>query len=222
MTFPIQLFDAAEDVTVWEGRRLPHWSQPGAVCFATWRTWDSIPRDVLERWRQEREAWLTTLGIDPQAPDWKMQVRNLPHAATISFRMRFAERWDNALDECRGCCPLRSLNCSAIVADSLRHFDGDRYALLDFVVMPNHVRIMAAFPSADAMSSQFKSWKHFTAVRIIRVLQRKGRFWQIEDFDHLVRSEDQFQFLRRYIEENPIRARLTPAEFRHYSKDLTE
>lgn len=29
-----------------------------------------------------------------------------------------------------------------IVADALRHFDGERYELASFVVMPNHVHVL--------------------------------------------------------------------------------
>jgi type I restriction enzyme R subunit len=58
----------------------------------------------------------------------------------------------------------------------LRHFDGVRYELSDFVVMPNHVHILAAFPTSDAMLQQCEAWKHFTATKINRVLGVKGRF----------------------------------------------
>ena len=46
---PFHLFDPEADVQIVE-RRLPHWSQAGAVCFLTWRTIDSLPKDVLDRW----------------------------------------------------------------------------------------------------------------------------------------------------------------------------
>jgi putative transposase len=222
ISFPIQFFDPDAQVAVWEGRRLPHWCQAGTICFATWRTWDSIPQEVLLRWRLEREAWLVKLGIDPHSPDWKEQVRRLPRATTIEHRRMVAERWEQELDRCHGLCPLRDADCSEIVANSLMKFDGDRYVVLDYVIMPNHVHLLAAFASQDAMISQFESWKHFSAVQINRWLKRSGRFWQVEDFDHLVRHEEQFQYLRRYIAENPRNANLKFGEYRHYSKDLTK
>ena len=83
-------------------------------------------------------------------------------------------------------CALRQTELAKIVADSLRHFDGDRYALLDFVVMPNHVHLLATFPDKASMLEQCESWKHFTATRINRRLGTKGRFWQQDAFDHLV------------------------------------
>ena len=77
--------------------------------------------------------------------------------------------------------------------------------LTDYVVMPNHVHLLAAFPDEDAMLTQCESWKHYTAGAMNRVLGRKGRFWQQDEFDHLVRSADAFDHFRRYIADNPLR-----------------
>jgi type I restriction enzyme R subunit len=100
------------------------------------------------------------------------------------------------------------------------HFDGDRYELTDFVIMPNHVHLLVVFPAEDMMLRQCESWKHFTATKINQALGRKGQFWQQDGFDHLVRSAEQFNYLRRYLAENPQKARLRPGEYRHLSKPL--
>ncbi len=86
--------------------------------------------------------------------------------------------------------------------------------------MPNHVHVIAAFRDEEAMLTQCESWKRFTATRINRLLGRRGRFWQQEDFDHLIRSPEQFLRLRRYIAENPSCARLAKAEYLHWSKPM--
>jgi putative transposase len=65
-----QFFDPDEEVSIQWGQ-LPHWDQPGTLCFLTWRTIDSIPRAVLRRWRVERAVWLRKYGIDPLSPDWR-------------------------------------------------------------------------------------------------------------------------------------------------------
>jgi len=36
----------------------------------------------------------------------------------------------------------------------------------DFVVMPNHVHLLAAFPTVDAMKAACDSWLHYSAFRI--------------------------------------------------------
>jgi type I restriction enzyme R subunit len=106
------------------------------------------------------------------------------------------------------------------VARSLKHFDGDRYDLTDFVVMPNHVHLLVAFPDEQSMLAQCESWKHYTAAKINPALGRKGRFWQQDGFDHLVRSIEQFQYYRDYIADNPRRARLDEGEYIHFSKQV--
>jgi type I restriction enzyme R subunit len=92
--------------------------------------------------------------------------------------------------------------------------------LLDFIVMPNHVHILVSFPDEQAMLAQCEGWKHYTATQINRRLKQRGRFWQQDAFDHLVRTEKQFEYLRRYIAENPAKAGLRPGEYVHYSKDF--
>jgi type I restriction enzyme R subunit len=93
--------------------------------------------------------------------------------------------------------------------------------MLDFVIMPNHVHLLASFPDEKSMLAQCESWKHYTATQINRYLKRAGRLWQQDAFDHLVRSEEQFQYLRRYIAGNPEKAGFRVSELTHYTSDIT-
>ncbi|MEJ7594383.1 MAG: hypothetical protein WKF77_22850 [Planctomycetaceae bacterium] len=72
-------------------------------------------------------------------------------------------RWHAELDKSYGACVLRDPVNAKIVADSLRKFDGDRYWLTDFVVMPNHVHLLVSFADDDSMLRQCEGWKRFTA-----------------------------------------------------------
>ncbi|HET6575320.1 MAG TPA: transposase [Fimbriiglobus sp.] len=218
---PFDFFDPATEVKVVEGR-LPHWSQHGVVCFITWRTWDSMPADVLAGWLAERNTWLRCHHIDPESADLAALVERLPSDLRHTFRQFVSNRWEETLDRCHGTCVLRRPDYARIVADSLLFFDSERYLMTDFVVMPNHVHLLVAFPDADRMCKQCESWKHYTAVRLNKLLRRTGRFWETESFDHLVRSEEQFDYLRQYIADNPSRSALKPGEFIHYSRPRTE
>ncbi len=166
----LQVFDPKQEVLIVE-RRLPHWSQAGTLSFITWRTWDSIPKSVLNRWLGERCEFLKRYGIDPCASNWAQQLQQLPLENQEAFQHTFAKRWNDNLDACHGACVLRSPALARIVADSLHHFDGNRYELTDFVVMPNHVHVIAAFPDKHSMLAQCDSWKHFTATLINRELK---------------------------------------------------
>ena len=214
---PFHLFDPKAEWQVVE-RRLPHWSQAGAICFLTWRTDDSMPKAVLHAWHEERHHWLRRHGIDAADPSWRESLHRLDRSDVREFLDQLWNRWHDELDACHGACPLKRPEAAEIVAKSLHHFDNQRYLLFDWVVMPNHVHIQAAFPDEDAMLAQCESWKHYTAVRLNKLLGHRGRFWQVDGFDHLVRSDEQFHYLRGYTGDNPRRAKLRPGEFLRYSR----
>lgn len=86
--------------------------------------------------------------------------------------------------------------------------------------MPNHVHLLAAFPGDDAMLKQCESWKHWQATRINRLIGASGRFWQQDGFDHLIRSTEQFDHLRKYIANNPVKAKLPAGEVLAWSKPM--
>jgi putative transposase len=212
LTPEIRWFDSKADVTV-TSARLPHWHQAGTVYFLTWRTWDSMPKAVLDEWLRARDAWLRSKHIDPRQPDWRNKLHTLSPSERDEYRTLISDRWDASLDRCEGSCPLATPECAEVVAQSLRHFDGERYGLSDFVVMPNHVHILVSFVDEDTRTKQCDSWKHFTATRINRLIGRSGRFWEPESFDHLVRSEEQYEHLRHYIAANPKRAGSKEGQF---------
>ena len=146
----LQFFDPKANVAVIE-RKLPHWAQAGTVCFITWRTDDSLPKEVVQRWRHERFQWLRQHGINPRAADWRAKLHELDKPMRQQFYNQFSTQWHNELDACHGACVLRDPANAAIVAASLRYADGDLYELTDFVVMPNHIHLLATFHSEEAM-----------------------------------------------------------------------
>jgi putative transposase len=58
-----EVFDPKGELLSYEHCR-PHWSQDGAVVFITFRTHDSIPREVIDRWNREKQEWLRVRGKD--------------------------------------------------------------------------------------------------------------------------------------------------------------
>lgn len=215
----IQVFDPEQEYSILQ-RRLPHWSQAGTICFITWRTWDSMPRRVVELWQQERAEWLARHGIDPAVAEIPERLAKLDLKLLHEFRSFVAQRWNDHLDDCHGECVLRRPEFAQEITQSLQHFDGERYDLTDFVIMPIHVHVLATFPDEEAMLAQCESWKHFIARKINRALSRNDRFWQQDGFDHLVRSVEQLVHYRRYIAENPSRAHLPRGDFVHFSKPI--
>ena len=217
-SLPFLFFDPDAELTITHGH-LPHWDQQGSTYFITWRTADSIPGPVWEEWRKERNAWLVSHRIDPGRRDGRMHLELLPVTERREFR-RFSRLLEDELDRGHGSCVLRPSDLSRIVADALHHFDGDRYALGDFVVMPNHVHVLAGRMPRETMRKQVESWKKWSAIPINNSLGRKGRFWQDEHFDHLVRSPESFEKYRRYIASNPGQARLGSGDFNLWQRPV--
>ncbi len=201
------LFDPKSELSIHEHCR-PHWSQAGAVVFITFRTADSIPKEVLRRWEREKIDWLNRNGIACDQ-HWSKIVPTLTPELQKQFKQTFNRHREDFLDTCQGECVLQRRELAKIVHDSLMHFDGKRYRMGDFIVMPNHVHLLCAFLSEEALVKQCDSWLHFTARQINLKLGRKGKFWQQEPFDHLVRSPEQYDYLRKYIAENGVKAGLS-------------
>lgn len=118
------------------------------------------------------------------------------------------QRFEAFLDAGHGESLLESPRIGAIVQNALLHFDGDRYRLHAWCVMPNHVHVLFTPLEGHALSSIVHSWKSYTAKAINVVLGRDGRLWFEEYFDRAIRDEEHFWAARVYIEENPVKAGL--------------
>ncbi len=206
------LYDPQQEKSESE-RNLPHRFQPGVAAFITFRTADSLPRSVIELWDEEIRNWLERNSIAAPPNLRNLNPDSLPPSVRKPFLKYRDKRWHWHLDQCHGECLLRRPELAQIVADSLLHFEGDRYDLDRFVVMPNHVHLLAQFRLPTTLRLQCKSWLHFTACEINKKIGRSGTFWQSEPFDHLVRNGDQFAYLQDYIAQNPMKAHLQPGEF---------
>ena len=198
-----ELFDPKGDLRISSGSNLPHWFQPGVSYFVTFRTEDSIPADVSRSWHARRTAWLAKHGIRISDKNWKDQLSALPEPLRREFHETFSREYMESLDKGLGACVMRQPEISTIVADSLFHFDTQRYHLGDFVIMPNHVHVIVCLLGDTDIEAQCTSWKRYTARRINQALAQSGRFWQEESFDHLIRSAEQFAAIQRYIRDNP-------------------
>jgi type I restriction enzyme R subunit len=204
-----ELFDRDAEFDVSEAYR-PHWAQAGAITYITIRLKDSIPKEVIRRWDREKQDWLARRGFNRP---WREVVPELDPTTRKQFKKEFNRTKETFLDSCHGDCVLRRRELAKVVAESLTKFDGDRYHMGDFIVMPNHVHLLAAFPNPELMLKQCAGWMRYTAREINLLLGRTGKLWQQEPFDHLVRSQEQYNYLRDDIRDNPIKARLPETDY---------
>jgi REP-associated tyrosine transposase len=107
-----------------------------------------------------------------------------------------------------------------LVVDACLHLDGTKCSVHGFVVMPDHVHIVFT-PIADrdgpiSLPEILQKVKSESAHRINKLLGRKGRVWQDESFDHVLRREEGIDAKLEYIRQNPVRAQLVlePSEYK--------
>ncbi len=194
-------FDRGSDIERYLGW-LPHWRQAEKLYFVTFRLEDSVDQQTLKLWQQEREVWE------------RHHPKPWDDAVWRERQERFTRRSEEQLDAGHGSCALRRPDVGEIVVSALRQFDGDRYQLGDFVVMPNHVHVLVRPAPGHGLDQILHSWKSFTSKAANRSLGRTGAFWREESFDYLVRSEAQYQRFRDYISENPRKACLPGDAYR--------
>ena len=206
-----QLFDPSSDFDQWDRTR-PHRHQPLAVCFLTMRLNDSIPKSVVQSWHRQRLEYLARHGVDCSG-DWKVGLQSMTPEQLEAFNKHFSRQRESILDNCLGQCQLANPEAAEEVTKSLLNFHGDRYWMGDFVIMPNHVHCLVAFKSVEIAKTQPGGWMRYSARKINKLLGRDGSLWFPEPFDHLVRSNIQLEYLRKYIRENPEKAGLVEGRF---------
>jgi leucyl-tRNA synthetase/REP element-mobilizing transposase RayT len=180
---------------------LPHWQQDSKLYFVTWRLADSLPAEKLKELNDDRNAWLA------QHPEpWDAEVEN-------EYHEQFSKTIDHWLDAGNGECVLKDPAIAKVVADALRHFDGERYLLDSFVVMPNHVHVLFRLAPGLALEDVIQSWKSFSAKKINAALGKEGVLWQRDYWDRMIRDGNHRANVLDYIRKNPVRAKLSDRQF---------
>ena len=186
-----------ETLRIWTRGYLPHWEVAGAIYFVTFRLVDSLPRSVLRRIEEERETLKQLLAL-----------RNGESSVEIERKAAelFSERVQGALDAGIGGCALARPDIAAAVADALHYFDGARYRLCAWCIMPNHVHVVFRLYDGWGLSAVVGSWKSFSAHEINKHTGRSGDVWQHETYDHIVRDSESLWHFAKYIVDNPRQA----------------
>ena len=103
---------------------------------------------------------------------------------------------------------LAQARCADILVVRLNAGHGTAYHLDAWCIMPNHLHALVQPLEKVTLGEIVRYWKGGSGFDINRVLSRRGRLWQPEPFDHIVRSEEQLEHFRRYIAANPEKAGL--------------
>lgn len=169
----------------WHSRGyLPHFDAGEVFQSITFRLYDSMPQTLLDKWKYE---------LASESEEWEDKLRY---------------RIEAYLDRGIGACYLADKRIASLVQSALTHFDGQRYRLSAWVVMPNHVHLLAAPCVGYSLSNIMHSLKSYTAQEANKVLNRRGKFWFEDYFDRYIRNAKHFENAINYIESNPLRAGL--------------
>jgi putative transposase len=188
-------------------RRLPHIQPEGATFFVTFRLAGSLPAEVIERLREERE----------QSERLLAQIANPAERARqsdLSSRHWFG-KWDEFLDKAfTGPKHLSNPQIADMLSESICYRNGKVYELEAFCIMPNHGHLVfKPLESADGkfhgLSTIMHSLKRHTARQANLLLGQEGAFWQHENYDHFVRDDAELGRIIRYVLHNPVKAGLT-------------
>ena len=171
---------------------LPHFDGKNTTQSLTFRLYDSFPTVLIERYKHELKS--------PRVKVAELEWRKRAHYI---------------LDRGHGECFLKNLRVAAMVQNSLLHFDGERYRLIAWVIMPNHVHLLMTRMEVGSLSQVLHSWRSYTANQANKILGRSGPFWARGVFDRYIRNADHYRNTVNYIEQNPVKAGLcqTAAEW---------
>jgi len=101
-----------------------------------------------------------------------------------------------------------------IVLESCTHDNRTKFDLQIAVVMQDHVHmIFTPLINYEGMeiwslAKIMDAIKGASAHKINKALGRKGRVWQAESFDHVLRSSESLDAKIQYVLENPVRQNL--------------
>jgi REP element-mobilizing transposase RayT len=207
---------------MWHSRGyLPHFDSPDKIQHVTVHMADSLPKSAIARIDQKLES----------LPEEKWEVE----------RRRRLHEW---IDAGHGSCLLSHRECAETVQNAFLHFDGQRYRLFAWVVMPNHFHVLFQPLKGWSVAKIVGSWKKFTGRRIkdwvratreMTPLEEENRaarencvpgnavlpnceepIWHHEYWDRYIRNEKHFHDAVDYIHNNPVKAGLY-REPRHFT-----
>jgi type I restriction enzyme R subunit/putative DNA methylase len=171
------------------------------VQAVTFRLADALPREKLRQLEEE----LGKLVISEDERDNRRRTR--------------IETW---LDAGLGSCVLRRTEMARVMEEGFLRADGERYRLLAWCVMPNHVHVL--IQQWASLADIVRSWKAYSGRWALAhaaklglspggrgtspAMPLKTRFWQPGYWDRFMRDERHFNITIEYIHYNPVKAGL--------------
>ncbi|MGD1045877.1 MAG: transposase [Bacteroidota bacterium] len=210
-----------ENAETYYRRHLPHYQPEYATFHVVFRLAGSLPSYVIEELRQEQE----------QLKSQTNEVRNIHIERGQSLRLckLYFEQFNTLSDNASsGPTWLKVPEVAMIVKEAIDYRDDNVFNIMSYCIMPNHVhmlfepiscnvsRLAESINKKDGRDSVStykitkitESLKKYTALRVNRILQKSGPFWQHESYDQVIRDDDELENTLWYILFNPVKAGL--------------
>ena len=158
------------------GGNLLHWSQPERTYAVTFRLADSLPAHVVNGFLKEYDF----LYADVPESERPLRIQVI--------RRKMMEYLDMGYRECL----LKKPEVRRIVEESLAYVGRNSARMHAYVIMPNHVHLLFETHEGVTIQQLLHSLKQYTAKQVNALLRRKGRLWQSEYFDRMVRSQKHY------------------------------
>jgi putative transposase len=189
-------------------RNLPHLHPSEGTFFITFCLVNAMPRDKVLTLRSNLESSLQAIEKTTSSRDLAQMTRNI-------HKIHF-NRLDELMAQSKTNAWLKRKSIAGIVEGKMKEFDGKRYDLVSYCIMPNHVHLLIKQKDALVDQSWHKSYLSTTmnllkgsTARLCNIaLGRSGRFWHDESYDHLVRDGKELFNICQYIINNPVKAGL--------------
>jgi REP-associated tyrosine transposase len=163
---------------------LPHCDQAGTIQVITYRLADSLSQEYVNKMRLE----LRIKNNKQQENERRIKIESI-------------------LDRSYGSCVLQNSACAKIITESWKYFDGSRYDLISYVVMPNHIHVLIKIYDGFELGKTVRSWKSFSSRKIHEYLHdtelsSQEKLWQRGYWDRYIRDEKHFNQAIEYIKKN--------------------
>jgi putative transposase len=189
-------------------RNLLHIIPNNAQFFVTFTLDGALPGHVIKRLLDEKEE--------------RIRRAELTGESKYFIEKIYFAKYDNLLANPNNKIKwLEKDELAKIVADKLNEFDGNKYELICYCIMPNHVHLlidtMNYTPETIDNKGTTNEYYLTDVLRLIKgstsrkcniFLEKNGKFWQAESYDHFVRDRNELQRIISYILQNPVKANL--------------
>lgn len=191
---------------------LPHFDGVPRYVFITYRLADSLPQYVLleleERLNKKYgpKKRRSQAGTSPDPGDVEKQ-REME-------QRRFIEKY---LDLGHGSGILRNSEAANVVRENWHYFDTQRYRLMMYTLMPNHIHLLMEMNPAFSLAEIIHSWKSYISHEISKQFKADPVYkryfpdhhlWHCDYWDRFIRDPKHGNRVINYILNNPVKAGL--------------